>query len=257
MSHVSIPGLDVQERGPVSFRVRIHPFFGLPFTACTELDAIRWGCEKLGRLHVLHAKLLAEGRLPASRITREEARCLGLEGKILGQCPRLARAAAAASAPASSIVMADVRSIYMEHEGSSLSPCYASRAKRLTAYFGSMVLTSVTSAVIQGYVDARFNGLLGYGRTNQAAYAAKNLEYQRNKRRRTLGIPVISRPSAQVMPSTGSVRHELKLLRQALKAYATRSDEMRERIGAYVLMHPILTFPLPSPGEPRKRRIND
>jgi integrase len=53
------------------------------------------------------------------------------------------------------------------------------------------------------------------------------------------------------------VRHELKQLRQALRAYAARSDERRERLGAYVLMHPIVTYPLPTPGKPRKRRISD
>lgn len=259
MSTVSIPGLDIQERSPGSFRVRVrvYPFFGLTLTASSELEAVHWGCRELERLHALHCSLLAQGRLPASQVTREEARQLGLEEQISGASPSAAQTTPAPSSPGSAIFMADVLSTYMEHEGKSLSACYASRAKRLVAYFGSMALPSVTSGVIQSYVDARLAGLLGFGRAGQAAYATKNREYQRNKRRRTLGIPVIPRPAAQALPSTGSVRHELKLMRQALKAFATRSDEMRERISTYALVHPILTFPLPSPGEPRKRRISD
>jgi len=68
---------------------------------------------------------------------------------------------------------------------------------------------------------------------------------------------VVATPRAYELPSTGSVRHELKLFRQALKAYAGRDDARRERIGAYVVTHPVVCIELPSPGEPRKRRIND
>jgi integrase len=53
------------------------------------------------------------------------------------------------------------------------------------------------------------------------------------------------------------VRHELKLLRQALKAYAVREDETREQLAAYVQLHPIMTVKLPEPSAPRTRRIND
>ena len=261
MSLVSIPGLDVQERSAGSFRVRVrvHPFFGLTSTEPSELEAIQWGCQQLARLHNLHARLVAEGRLPASQITREDAVRLGIAGQISGDSPSSASGVAASSSPAGDVVMAEVLATYLEHEGKHLSPCYASRAKRLSSYFGSMTLPSVTTAVIQRYVDARFAGLLGHGRSGEAAYATKNREYQRNKRRREQGIPVVPRiaPALQPAPSTGSVRHELKLLRQALKAYAARTDDMRERVGAYVLMHPILTYPLPSPGEPRERRISD
>lgn len=260
MSTISITGLDVQERTPGSFRVRVrvHPFFGLTSTASTELEAVQWGCQELARLQLLHAKLQSEGRLPAAQVTRQQAARLGIADEIAGVMPTKTGTAVATS-PAASIELADVLSTYMAHEGKSMSACYASRAKRLAAYFGGMTLPQVTSAVIQSYVDARFAGRLGFGRSGRAAYASKNRDYQRNKRRRVLGIPVMPRAGSavQAMPSTGSVRHELKLLRQALKAYASRSDEMRERIGAYVLMHPISTFPLPSPGEPRKRRISD
>lgn len=260
MSIVSIPGLDVQERSPGSFRVRVrvHPFFGLTSTVDSELEAVRWGCQELARLQVLHAKLLSEGRLPAAQLTRQEAVRLGIADDIAGDKPAQTKTSGATS-PAASIQLSDVLSTYMVLEGKCMSACYASRAKRLTMYFGEMMLPDVTTAVIQSYVDARLTGKLGWGRSEKAAYATKNREYQRNKRRRLLGIPVMPRAASagKAVPSTGSVRHELKLLRQALKAFASRSDEMRERIGTYVLMHPILTFPLPSPGEPRKRRISD
>jgi len=145
----------------------------------------------------------------------------------------------------------------MEAEGKELSPGYFSRAKRLKDYFGTMTLPSVTTAVIKAYVDARLRGELGTGRSRRAAYASKNREYQRNKRRKQRGVPVVPRTTSNSLPTEASVRHELKQLRQALKAFVARSDELREHIGGYVLMHPILTFPLPSAGKPRKRRISD
>lgn len=259
MSAIEIPGLDVQERSAGSFRarVRVHPFFALTHTADTELDAVQWGCGQLGRLYALHAQLRGEGRLPGATLTREEAQKLGLAELIGGNEDTPTVSSPVLFSPGAAIFMAEVLDTYMKNEGKELTPGYASRAKRLRSYFGAMALSSVTSTTLKVYVDARLRGELGFGRSRQAAYATKNREYQRNKSRRRRGIPVVQRPSAQDLPSPGSVRHELKLLRQALKAYAGRTDASRERIGTYALMHPIMAFALPSPGEPRKRRISD
>jgi len=120
-----------------------------------------------------------------------------------------------------------------------------------------VAVSSITTASLKAYIDERLSGNLGHGRSTTASYATKNREYQRNSRRRRLGVPVVATPRAYELPSTGSVRHELKLFRQALKAYAARDDARRERIGAYVVTHPVVCIELPSPGEPRKRRIND
>lgn len=257
MSAIDIPGLDVQERSPGTFRarVRVHPFFALTTTASTELEAVQWGCRQLERLHALHARLLSEGRLPAKQLTRETARDVGLEELISAE--GLEVAAPVLPSPGGSILVSEVLDSYMENEGRDLSPGYFSRANRLKSYFGGMALSDVTTAVVKSYVEARLRGELGFGRSRHAAYATKNREYQRNRRRRQRGIPVVPRRASQDLPNPGSVRHELKLFRQALKAFVARSDAMRERIGSYVMMHPIVTYPLPSAGEPRKRRIND
>lgn len=259
MSAIEIPGLDVQERSPGNFRVRVrvHPFFALTATAPSELAAVQWGCGELVRLQALHDRLRSEGRLPSATLTRPAAAELGLAELISGARTDEANPVRASSV-GNSIVVAEVLDTYMACEGQELSGGYFSRSKRLKGYFGGMSLASVTTAVIKQYVDARLRGDLGAGRSQTASYATKNREYQKNKRRRERGIPVVPVTRAKSdRPNPGSVRHELKLLRQAVKAYAARSDEMRERIGTYVLMHPILMYPLPTAGQPRKRRISD
>lgn len=259
MSAIEIPGLDIEERSPGTYRVRVrvHPFFALTSTASTELEAVQWGCGELGRLHALHEHLRAEGQLPSKSLTRAAAIELGIAHLISSdrtEAPTPVRAASIGS----TILVDDVLDTYMAGEGKELTAGYFSRSKRLKAYFRGLSLACVTTATIKEYVDARLRGELGAGRSQKASYATRNREYQKNKRRRQQGIPVVpsARPKTD-LPNGGSVRHELKLLRQAVKAYAARSDEMRERIGTYVMMHPIVTCPLPSAGEPRKRRISD
>lgn len=259
MSAIQIPGLDIDERSPGAFRVRVrvHPFFALTATSSTQLGAAEWGCREMGRLHALHELLRAERRLPTRSLTREAANELGLGELISGERTENAAPPTAASA-GSTILVGEVLDTYMAGEGKELTAGYFSRAERLKNYFGSMSLAAVRTGTIKAYVEARLRGELGAGRSQKAAYATKNREYQQNKRRRQRGVPVV--PSSRAkndLPNPGSVRHELKLLRQAVKAYAARSDEMRERIGTYVMMHPIVTCPLPSAGEPRKRRISD
>lgn len=259
MSAIEIPGLDIEERSPGTYRVRVrvHPFFALTSTTSTELEAVQWGCGELARLHVLHERLRSEGQLPSRALTRTAAVELGIAHLISGErieAPTSMRATSVGS----TILVDEVLDTYMACEGKELTAGYFSRSKRLKTYFGGLSLASVTTEALKAYVETRLRGDLGAGRSQKASYATRNREYQQNKRRRQRGIPVVPSPRTKAdLPSTGSVRHELKLLRQAVKAYAARSDDMRERIGAYVLMHPIVTCPLPSAGEPRKRRISD
>jgi len=74
-----IPGLDLQERRPGTFRirVRVHPFFALSAIATTELEAVQWGCRELQRLRFLRDRLHAEGRLPNVQLTSEAAEANG------------------------------------------------------------------------------------------------------------------------------------------------------------------------------------
>jgi integrase len=254
VSAIEIPGLDVQERSPGTFRVRvrIHPFFALTATRPSEAQAVHWGCGEIARLHALHKRLTDEHRLPKQSLTRERARELGLEELIDAAIPSVAAAPAGTQ-----VLLKEVLGSYMELEGKELSAGYFSRARRLTEYFGSMTIADVSTQAVQEYVDARLAGKLGAGRSQKAAYATRNREYQKNRRRKALGVPVVPREKCSALPTEASVRHELKLLRQALKAYANRSDERRRVLGVYVLTHPILAFPLPSMGAPRKRRISD
>lgn len=259
MSSIQIPGLDIEERSLGTFRVRarVHPFFALTNTVDNELAALSWGCQQLERLHALHKKLSSEGCLPSTSLSREEAQALGLAEAITGDWDSPGQRFALPGSPGDEIFAFEVLDTYMDNEAKDHSAGYASRARRLKSYFGNVAISSITTASIKVYVDARLSGELGQGRSKSASYATKNREYQRNLRRRRLGVPVVATPKPFDLPCSGSVRHELKLFRQALKAYATRDDARRERIGSYVITHPLLCAELPSAGEPRKRRISD
>lgn len=259
MSAIQVPGLDIEERSPGSYRARarVHPFFALTGTFDNELSALSWGCRQLERLHALHKKLTDEARLPNTSLSRPSARALGLEALIEGEGASAWGAAATGGSPGDEIFTFEVLDSYLENEGKELSAGYFSRARRLKQYFGDVAVSGITSATVKTYIAARLNGELGPGRSTTASYASKNREYQRNRTRRSKGVPVVPTSGSVDLPCSGSVRHELKLFRQALKAFAKRDDSRRERIGAYVSTHPLLCIELPSAGEPRKRRISD
>ncbi len=187
---------------------------------------MQWGCRELERLQLLHDRPRAQVRLSNIALSREATEACGLADLITGGSQAQV---VAPTSPGTAVGSAEVVDSYMENEGKALSPGYFSRAKRLKGYFGAMSLASVTKAVIQGYVDARLRGELGMGRSRQAAYVTTSRKYQRNQRRRDRGSPIAPKPPVLEVPHTGSVRHELELLRQALKAFAGRSDKRRRQ----------------------------
>lgn len=162
MSAIEIPGLDIEERSPGTYRVRVrvHPFFALTSTTSTELEAVQWGCGELARLHALHERLCSEGQLPSKALTRAAAIELGIAHLISGdrrEAPTPVRAASVGSA----ILVDDILDTYMAGEGKELTAGYFSRSKRLKAYFGGLTLACVTTATIKEYVEARLRGELG------------------------------------------------------------------------------------------------
>lgn len=259
MSAISVPGLDITERSPGSFRVRVRvsPFYAFSETFGDELEGLSWGCRHLERLRKLHKQLDAEGRLPSSAVTREQAEKLGIAELIEGDSGARSPVDSKLASLGDGILVHDVLDTYLENEAKDLSPGYPGRARRLKAYFGNVSVASITSASLDAYIGDRLAGKVGQGRSVTPAYATKNREYQKNLRRRRAGIPVVKAAPATVLPSTASVRHELKLFRQALKAYAARDDARREQVAPYIALHPIMCKALPSAGDPRKRRISD
>lgn len=258
MSQISIPGLEITERsGSYRVRVRVYPFFALSETFGDELTCSIWGCQQLQRLQVLHSQLQREGRLPTEQLTRQSA--TGTSLRALIEPP--ANVFVADATPPSvgdEIRVHDILDSYVAHEAATLSAGYRSRSRRLKDYFGDVAISSITTASLEAYIDARKAGKLGAGRSEGAAYASKNRLDQANRRRRRKGIPVAESTSAsKALPNSGTVRHELKVFRQALRAYVNRDDGRRQRIGAYVSTHPISTINLPAPTGPRKRRISD
>ena len=200
MSAIKIPGLDIEERsGSFRVRVRLHPFYALTATQSCALDATLWGCIELARLHQLKAGLKEAGKLPASALTREGAEKLGLCALIDGTVPS---PQIKSRSPGASIPVKDVIDSYMSGEAKDFTAGYFSRAKRLNKFFGAMTLAEVTRAVLEDYKQKRLAGELGMGRSGAtAAYATKNREYQQNKRRKALGIPLVSQmPPANCLP---------------------------------------------------------
>jgi hypothetical protein len=201
LSAIKIPGLDIEERsGSFRVRVRVHPFYAVTATQSCALDATRWGCNELARLHQLKAGLKEAGKLPASAVTREDAERLGLCALIDGAVPS---PELKSRSPGASIPVKNVIDSYMSGEAKDFSAGYFSRAKRLNKFFGAMTLAEVTSAVLEDYKQKRRSGELGMGRSGAtAAYATKNREYQKNKRRKALGIPLVRHmPPAHCPPA--------------------------------------------------------
>ncbi len=258
MSQISIPGLEITERsGSYRVRVRVYPFFALSETFGDELTCSIWGCQQLQRLQFLHSQLQREGRLPTEQLTRATAVEFGLHD-LIEPPVAMAHCDIASKSIGDEIHVYEVLDSYLANEATRLSAGYKSRANRLKDYFGDTPISAITTSSLEEYIDARKAGKLGAGRSDGAAYATKNRLDQANRRRKKNGIPVVkTATTSTVLPSTGTVRHELKVFRQALRAYANRDDARRQRIGAYVTTHPIVTIDLPPPSGPRKRRISD
>jgi hypothetical protein len=149
VSAIEIPGLDIEERSPGTYRVRarVHPFFALTSTTSTELEAVQWGCGELGRLHALHERLRSEGQLPSKALTRAAAIELGIAHLISGdrtEAPTSVRAVSVGS----TILVDEVLDTYMACEAKELTAGYFSRSKRLKTYFGGLSLASVTTEAL-------------------------------------------------------------------------------------------------------------
>lgn len=258
MSDIRIPGLDIDERNTGAFRarVRVHPFFALTDTFPTELAAIAWGCAQVGRLHALHKRLCDEERLPTVAVTRKDAQVLGIAELIAGD-DKLGAQSAVQESLGDSIFVFDVLDSYLSGEAKEHISEYGSRARHLKNFFGNVAISSITTQRMKAYIAARFAGELGNGRSATAEYASRNREYQKNLRRKRRGVPIVRKPRPFHPPSNDSVRHELKLFRRSLKVFITRDDALRERVATYIGTHPITCVELPSPGEPRKRRISN
>jgi hypothetical protein len=79
VSAIQIPGLDIEERSPGTFRarVRVNPFFALSNTFGNEIAALSWGCQQLERLHALHQQLSDEGACPLRPLVVRRLKRLG------------------------------------------------------------------------------------------------------------------------------------------------------------------------------------
>jgi hypothetical protein len=99
VSAIEIPGLDIEERSPGTYRVRVrvHPLFALTSTTSTELEAVQWGCGELARLHALHERLRSEGQLPSKALTRAAAVAPGIARLISGDRTEVTTSVRAAS----------------------------------------------------------------------------------------------------------------------------------------------------------------
>jgi integrase len=243
--------------GSVRARVRVHPFPAATRTMPDADSAYIWALGERKRLREVHAHLKAAGRLPPAQLTLTAAKDLGLlelifptaEGKPIGR-----------ASPGDAVRLFEVLDSYLANEARGHATNYTSRARWLKTFFGDVPLSQITQPALEDYKAERASGRLGRGRSKTPAYASKAAADQANRKRRNAGIPVVAKtpPASPERPSSQSIRHEIQLLRQALKAWVQRGDEARRlTYTPYVNAHPIMTVALPAKAAARDRRISE
>ncbi len=153
--------------------------------------------------------------MPIAPISREAAQALGLAELIAGEGESTTLSPAKLSSLGAEIFVFDVLDSYIANEANEHSAGYAGRARRLKQYFGNVALSSITTASLKAYIDARLSRELGYGRSKTASYASNNRENQRNLRCRRLGIPVVVKPRTCELPSCCASTHRYAELKSS------------------------------------------
>ena len=233
---------DVKRRGK-AWRARVRIYNGPTVTRTfdTHLEAKEWAV-------ITHGRLLAEHRTSHAAQDREPL----TEPLRVGQTDT-------PPAPLDPFFNIPVETMLREYSINVL-PSKAShtqelsRLKRLIGYFQDKTLGGISDEDIENYIQQRLNGTLGIGRGHLAgtSYLAKN----QRKPKRTLRKEQNNEACEGRPPSTQSVRHEISLLRRAIK-YAVVLRKIPTQAAAGLAYHPIMTCELPDKAPPRTRRFSD
>jgi integrase len=174
-----------------------------------------------------------------------------LERKSAGKLPEVPTTPLApVEGKPAAIKVGDVLQNYLERELPKLSGASSdkSRLKKLDAWFGHLTLGQLNYDVLETWKEKRLSGILGSGRVFNPSMS-KHERYRLKK----AGKAVIH----NIAPvKTQTVRHELVVLRRALKAYFRAHTLMHDH-GSWLHSQHVMQMVLPEKSEPRDIRVDD
>ncbi len=233
---------DVKPRGK-AWRARVRIYNGPVVTRTfdTHAEAKKWAV-------ITHGSLLADQKSAQDNQRRN----------ALPE-PQEIEAAVHHAVPMSQFFDIPVATMLREY-GSNVLPTKASheqelgRLNRLISYFKGRALGDITAEHIETYIQQRLTGALGSGRGHPSgtSYLVKN----QRKATRTRHKEQQATSTEARLPSSQSVRHEINLLRRAIK-HAVIARKIPGQAASGLAFHPIMTCELPEKASPRTRRFSD
>lgn len=131
----------------------------------------------------------------------------------------------------------------------------ASRLRQLRKWFGTLKLGDLASKTVETWKVRRLSGFLGSGRDPDRAAHEDGLSKHQKYRRKKAGKAVAENKSVRPV-STQTVRHELALLRRAIRLYF-ENNELTYEHGPWLNAQYIMRMDLPASAEARSRRLSD
>jgi integrase len=162
------------------------------------------------------------------------------------------------------ILVRDVLDYYRKNELSGLSGAKsaASRLTKLDGWFGALTVGELKKHFLSDWTTKRLAGLFGSGRGPRGekwtkAGSKEELEPLTKHQRLAMKRRGEKLPAKEVFPvEPQSVRHELVLLRTALKTYFKDNEDISGHLGWLMSQH-VMTMDLPDKSEPRTVRMSD
>lgn len=161
-----------------------------------------------------------------------------------------------------SISMAAIFDSYEKFDLPNLSgrEAEASRIRNLRVWFGDYSIGQLDSkAVIEEWKLKRESGLLGSGRNPYRGDALRKAEVGTpltKQQRHSLKKKGLLKSEAVFPVSTQTVRHDLAVLRRAIKAYFNRTPSLKAQ-KRWLNEHEAFTMEMPDAAEARDQRLSD
>ncbi len=131
----------------------------------------------------------------------------------------------------------------------------ASRLRQLGKWFGLLRLGDLNSKTIETWKVRRLSGLLGSGRDPDRAKDGEALSKHQKYRLKKSGRSVAEKQSIRPL-SSQTVRHELALLRRAIRLFF-ENNELTFEHGPWLNAQYVMRMDLPATAEARTRRLSD
>lgn len=226
---------DIKQRGK-SWRARVRIYTGPTETATfdSHREAMEWAV-------ITHGRLLAETKAKRAGAKKE---CQPDMSQPVAESP----VSVEADPLISSILKMYAREVLPRKASHKQE---IGRIKRLILYFWGRRLSGVTESLLDDYKVKRAGGLLGLGRGAGNGYCLKS----KGKKKRL--EHKLKQQEVKNLPSSQTVRHEIALLRRALKFWYKTKLKLKVERHLPVLLHPIFEVDLPDKAESRTRRFTD